>query len=229
MQHYAIEALRSALGDDIAEFALRNELPLVSMWEDASPLGTSRLGGAPDLAAGEQWPSFGERAVFLGQIDFSELPVEIHERHAMPRAGVLRLFTPTESDQETGQYPLVATLFTTADTIEGDLSGSIPVRFEYGMDLPEDSAQCEDWPWAEASEEEDTYSEICENQHSYQYLFGYPWPAGEPNPAGTVPLLTLFSEEAYWLEGEVLQLFITPEDLAAGNFSNLRAEIRQPY
>lgn len=226
---YAVEALRAALGDDIASWAKSNQKPLVVMRHDRSQVVSSRVGGEPDLAESEEWPVFGEPAVFVCQIDFSEMPVDIREHIDMPESGLLRVFAPTESDQETGNYPLIAALFTQEDTIAKEGEEGQAVVLTAGVDYPNDSSQTDNWPWLEPTYDEDTYSEIIEEQHGYQYLFGYPWTGENAGPADHLPLLTLFDEQALWLDGEVLQLFIKPADLAQGNFSAMQAEIRMPY
>lgn len=226
---YAVEALKAALGEDIAAWAQGHQIPLVGMFNATEELCTSRIGGVPDLATDEQWPVFDEKAVFVCQIDFAELPAEVREVHPMPEKGLLRVFAPTEADQETGAFPVATVMFTASDTIAREEGEGTPVRFELGVDYPNDAAQCSDWPWSEDSYDQDTYAEIIENQHPYQYLFGYPWQDDTPTPEGMLPLLTLFDEEALWIEGEVLQLFIKRQDLAAGDFSNVQAEIRMPY
>ena len=45
--------------------------------KDAEPqLGCSRFGGAPDLPAGSEWPTYGMKPYrFLGQINFAEIPL----------------------------------------------------------------------------------------------------------------------------------------------------------
>lgn len=226
---YAVEALRAALGDDIAKWAQSQQRPLVDMIPVEEAVVSTRIGGEPDLAESESWPVFSEKAVFVAQIDFAEVPGDIRNEHPLPESGLLRIFAPTEADQDTGRYPLATVLFTTADTVSKASETGQSIALMAGIDYPNDAAQAADWPWDEDSYDADTYQEIIENQHRYQYLFGYPWTADKPTPEGLIPLLTLFDDEAIWNDGEVLQLFISPEDLAAGNFDAVIAEIRMPY
>jgi hypothetical protein len=67
-------------------------------------LGTTRLGGNPDLPAGVAWPRCGPRTqTFLGQIRLAELPPEAIELGS--RGGLLLVFTEVrfESVRSTGR------------------------------------------------------------------------------------------------------------------------------
>lgn len=71
---------------------------------EPAPLGASRLGGYPDLPAGQSWPtwegtdgSWGLRALmFWAQIDLATLPV--HPLAALPRQGRLLFFADYSAD-----------------------------------------------------------------------------------------------------------------------------------
>jgi uncharacterized protein YwqG len=63
---------------------------------ESLPVGTSRLGGLPDLPPGITWPSWqGKPQSFIAQINLSELP-EFVERHLLPQRGFLFFFYDSE-------------------------------------------------------------------------------------------------------------------------------------
>lgn len=60
--------------------------------EKTLAVGTSKLGGGPDLPAGAAWPMIGERPLsFLGQFNFAELAVSPVARE-LPATGLLSVF-----------------------------------------------------------------------------------------------------------------------------------------
>ncbi|WP_228330697.1 DUF1963 domain-containing protein [Xanthomonas campestris] len=74
-------------------------LPSVSLTErgiaQTNRIGISRIGGGPDLAAGQDWPrdASGLYLNFLAQVDLSELP---ERAEALPQAGLLAFFTGSD-------------------------------------------------------------------------------------------------------------------------------------
>lgn len=67
-------------------------LERVPVDEDEVPRGMSRLGGAPEAAAGTEWPRRGGRPLtFVAQLDLSEL-VGLPGLHELPPTGLLSFF-----------------------------------------------------------------------------------------------------------------------------------------
>jgi Domain of unknown function (DUF1963) len=90
-------AARAAGFAHIADRAAAVSRPTVLVTRRVLPrppaaLGTSRLGGNPDLPAGVRWPRCGPRTqTFLGQIRLADLPPEAAELR--DRGGLLLVFT----------------------------------------------------------------------------------------------------------------------------------------
>ncbi|PPU60761.1 hypothetical protein XcodCFBP4690_16910 [Xanthomonas codiaei] len=109
------DAVVTMLGlDDKREFLRQIVLPAVSLTElgvaDANSIGISRVGGGPDLAAGQDWPrdASGFYLNFLAQIQLSELP---ERAEVLPEAGLLGFFTGSDySDWRVVFTPSDATL-----------------------------------------------------------------------------------------------------------------------
>lgn len=74
------------LGDDVASFVERRLRPAVGIeflgdGAESGP-GTesrTRFGGLPDLADDETWPVYDGPGLFVGQIDFAEIPEQARE------------------------------------------------------------------------------------------------------------------------------------------------------
>jgi len=70
---------------------------LATPTEGDIPLGTSRIGGLPDMPKSLVWPMWHDLPhMFVGQINLAELP-DIAERHLLPRAGHLYFFYEPET------------------------------------------------------------------------------------------------------------------------------------
>jgi uncharacterized protein YwqG len=66
--------------------------------EDSIPVGTSKLGGRPDLPAGVDWPEWNGRPLsFLGQINLSDTS-EYDSCKALPQSGLLWFFYDCEQE-----------------------------------------------------------------------------------------------------------------------------------
>lgn len=80
-----------ALARDLARFARLTVAAAVKQAPSQSRLGTSRLGGLPDLPAGTDWPAIdGEPLSFILQIDLGAVPRRT--RGMLPASGLLSLF-----------------------------------------------------------------------------------------------------------------------------------------
>ena len=85
------------LGARLAEVQAlaRRSLRLTLAGTQTSPLGGSRLGGAPDLPPGFRWPTWnGEELVFLGQIRLEDVTA-VDPTASLPAEGLLLLFYDT--------------------------------------------------------------------------------------------------------------------------------------
>jgi Domain of unknown function (DUF1963) len=96
------EAVAGAGFQPIADRVAATSLPTVLLGRrllERPPraLGTSRLGGNPDLPAGASWPRCRGRAqTFLGQVRLSDLPADAEPLRA--HAGVLLFFTHVQME-----------------------------------------------------------------------------------------------------------------------------------
>ncbi len=91
---------------DISRPALTIETRRIA--EKNLPVGTSKIGGSPDLPHGREWPTYrdGRSLSFLFQINFSE--IENNTGLNLPRTGVIALFSVwgwTKKDDASPQIP----------------------------------------------------------------------------------------------------------------------------
>jgi hypothetical protein len=74
---------------------------------DSAPLGSSRIGGAPDLPKGERWPRCnGQPQTFLAQVRVRDLPSEGRELRRL--GGSLLFFTSVELEGNEDSYGIWA-------------------------------------------------------------------------------------------------------------------------
>ncbi|WP_216629065.1 YwqG family protein [Cytobacillus massiliigabonensis] len=209
--------------------------------KDAEPrLGGSRFGGASDLPAGSEWPSYGMKPYrFLGQINFSEIPsIEA----SLPSKGLLSLFVADDNPDD-GDYleafedgyihaiyiPDSVNLETICPP-NSDIGKAAVIEFSPTVDIPYDEYQLRDWPFKE--DQSDSYSEVRDSLHkSSDYLLGYPSHytlAYNPTPgADWISLLTIDSDddlEWCWHDGDKLMIFIEKERLKNLDFTKLKAD-----
>ena len=156
VQTAALEALidQSGLGS-VRDLILGSAVRCFRIFPDGeasgAPLGTTRLGGVPDLAQGVAWPrdNEGRLANFFGQFDFADLAARV-DAADLPRAGLLSLFT---TELESAAKPVVVKALLTrpgaslvrapAPAHDDDLADPetgmlepVFVRFAEGMSLP---------------------------------------------------------------------------------------------
>lgn len=187
-------------------------------------VGTSRFGGAPELAIGTSWPCHEKGPYrFLGQIDLADLaPISAAFaspwKDALPRDGLMSLFV---ADDPTGEIDPKCEIFW-GDPRYGrailserglpraalmvprlvDFGAPVGITFQATIDVPQDPAQVPEWPftdWAWGSESYEAYGALRSLLHGDRYLFGYPSHCSlgyDPTPTGQLPLLTLDSDEA---------------------------------
>lgn len=85
-----------------AELSLRMRLRQVKA--PPAALGTTRMGGAPDLPAGTRWPRCkGLPMMFIGQVRLEDLPPT-----GLPRTGLLSMFVDVETEYPGIEYGLDA-------------------------------------------------------------------------------------------------------------------------
>lgn len=209
--------------------------------KDAEPqLGCSRFGGAPDLPAGSEWPTYGMKPYrFLGQINFAEIPLI---EASLPSKGLLSLFVaddnPDEDDYlEAFEDGYVHAIYipesVNLETISPPNSANVKatvIEFSTTIDIPYDEYQMKDWPFKE--DENGLYTEVRDSLHkSSDYLLGYPSHytlAYNPTPgAEWISLLTIDSDddlEWCWHDGDKLMIFIEKERLENLDFTRLKSD-----
>lgn len=203
-------------------------------------LGTSKLGGEPDLPVDMPWPTHKLGSYcFIGQLNFAELP---DSDGLLPSSGLLSLFYAYDIEERTfWQDPDYVKGFYIPEGIElkrhkipeifqsFSVQQTIPIEFEQGISIPHDKYQIKDWPL----QDEYFYYEIHgEDVHpSGAHLLGYPTHCTlcfDPTPEGDfIPLITLpsFPELNWcWHDGDHLMVFIEKSKLQAGDFSCLVSE-----
>ena len=149
------------------------------------PLGASRLGGTPDLAAGFVWPRWGDRALsFLAQIDLADVP----ENDRLPREGRLAFFYEAE-EQPWGFDPgdrgaahveyidAAAGLAPVAAPRGATVFAPCSLSFSATVDLPAYEDLVADDIWRDMTEEElDGYGEVTaamRGDDTYHHLLGH--------------------------------------------------------
>lgn len=203
-------------------------------------LGSSRFGGAPDLPAGSEWPTYGTNPYrFLGQINFAEIPPT---EAGLPTKGLLSLFTANNHPDEDAYLEVFEDGYLHAIYIPEptnlemimapypNLGKAVAIGFSQTLDIPYDEYQAKDWPFTE--EESEIYTDIRETLHkSSDYLLGYPSYyslAYNPTPgAEWISFLTIDSDddlEWCWHDGGKLMLFIELERLKKRDFSKLKSD-----
>lgn len=211
--------------------------------EDVS--GRSRLGGAPDLPRGMEWPRIGTRPYrFVAQLDLAALPREampLAVRDALPMRGLLSLFVaddPTgeldpraELDWTSPDYAIAilsepdADLVAATPPVEVSFGTSVPISFAPTLDLPHDRDQVASWPTALDDDAAYEARHALRRRLHDDHLFGYPTHctlAYDPTPKGQVPLASFFSDDALswcWHDGDCLMLFVDPSQIRIGRFS----------
>ena len=212
--------------------------PLIPVLRSTLPgsVGTSRLGGEPDLPPDLPWPTHEAGPYrFLAQLALRELP----PNPLIPRTGLLSLFVADDEDQSVfwqDEHYVVAHLFADPTALvrrpcPPDLEQpGITGRFgTVELDLPRAPEQRTDWPEGLADPLTDWWHQQ-RPQHP-AYLLGYPAVstlAYDPTPGpGWTSLLTLRSDRELdwsWHDGAYLHLFIERSRLAAGDFSRIVAD-----
>lgn len=215
--------------------------PAVTILRDERPLevGQSRFGGIPDLPAGATWPTHDDGPYrFLGQLNFTELP---ENRGFLPKTGLLSLFVADDPSGESeyfwGDAGYISAVWlpdsSTVEPIRSPFSDQeqpgTALSFRSTLDIPYDAEQVDDWPFDEAGS--DAFRALRTSLHaSDDYLLGYPSHcslAYDPTPPGSLPFLTLGSDESLdwcWHDGDKLMVFIDSDRLRAKDFSELLAD-----
>lgn len=206
--------------------------------------GRSRLGGAPDLPRGTEWPRVRGRPYrFVAQIDLADLPrvsVPPSLRVSLPSAGLLSLFVADdpsgeidprgELDWTSPEYAIAilsepdAELAPLTSPDEVSFGESAHVTFTATHDLPHDRDQVPTWPWARDDERAyEAHRALRQRLHD-DHLFGYPTHCSlgyDPTPKGQCPLASFSSDDALawqWHDGDCLMLFVDPREIRVGRF-----------
>lgn len=136
--------------DKIIDMARNSLLMRVTDPHDETSIGTTRLGGLPDLPQPDDWPKNGEQSMrFLGQINLLELPN--FPGNPLPENGTLLFFLgddsnsrniknrvlyfpPSEMQNCTGATPCPL------DIKKEDIFAPFNVTFEHALSLPSDAS-----------------------------------------------------------------------------------------
>ncbi len=154
------------------------------------PLGASKFGGAPDVTAGFEWPTWnGEPLGFLAQINLEEVaPFDVEG--VLPRSGVLAFFYyfgdgdwPYGDEEDKDGYRVFhfASELQRIEIPEGS-GGSMPIRtasirFDVAPDVPRHPYYVTGEQLSELSEEEReqwTAFEEALPKHPLHLMWGYP-------------------------------------------------------
>ena len=208
----------------------------------------SRFGGQPMVPAGFVWPEHPNgHYLFVGQINFAELPGGPGRPAELPASGLLSLFHGFDEDD--------AIFWRDQDYLKAfywpDISGmheiqaphqwvtdSRALQFENGIDLPRHEELRKDWPvefdglqdWLHGLEESgDLPRDYLLGRPSWDSLGYDPTPDAEEHPGSSHwrSLLTLQSHEEFhwcWQDGARLMAFIEDARLHARDFSHLQVD-----
>lgn len=211
------------------------------------PLG-SRFGGQPMVPAGFSWPEHPDgHYVFVGQINFADLPEDSGRPAELPTSGLLSLFYGLdEEDNIFWRDENYLKAFYWPDT-SGMHELQAPHRwvtksrellFENSLDIPRQEELRDDWP----VDFDDLYDWFEEREASgdlpRDYLLGRPsWdslgydptpnPEEHPSRSRWRSLLTLQSHEEFnwcWQDGARLMAFIEDDKLRTHDFSRLQVD-----
>ncbi|WP_348714132.1 YwqG family protein [Tenacibaculum sp. 190130A14a] len=201
-------------------------------------LGSSKLGGIPDLPINFEWPAhtYGNYR-FVAQFNLGEIPQGFPY---LPKKGLLSIFI---ADDEDGNYfwgddgYAKVFLFENIEGLSSPTNLNVPLQsvtsisFKSTIDIPLREELYENNPLNEEELEELIYGTIEENEKEYNYMFGYPFfstLAYNPIPdKNWIPFLTLSSIDNLdwnWHDGDYLMLFIEEEKLQQGDFSYIKSD-----
>lgn len=208
----------------------------------------SRFGGQPMVPAGFAWPEHPDgHYLFVGQINFADLPEGPDRPAGLPGSGLLSLFYGFDEDD--------AIFWRDKDYLKafywpniGDMheiqaphrwvTDSLALQFENCIDLPRHEELRQDWP-VDFDELHDWFGALEENGDlPRDYLLGRPsWdslgydptPDLEEYPSSSHwrSLLTLQSHQEFnwcWQDGARLMAFIEDDKLRAQDFSRLQVD-----
>ena len=208
----------------------------------------SRFGGQPMVPAGFAWPQHPDgHYLFVGQINFAELPDGPGRPAELPSSGLLSLFYGLSQDDSIfwrdADYLKAFYWPDTSDMHEIQAphkwtTASRALQFENSIDIPRHEELRSDWPvdfddlydWFDALEES--------GELPRDYLLGRPsWdslgydptpdPQEYPSSSHWRSLLTLQSHDDFhwcWQDGARLMAFIEDDKLRAQDFSRLQVD-----
>lgn len=201
-------------------------------------VGTSKLGGLPDLA-GTEWPTFdGQPLTFVGQFNLEELrPYDVG--NVLPTEGLLSVFghVGREAEAQAILQPAGAVLNRASppsddpDKVLDVYALTFETRYQYA------SAVSPEHPASASITQADASAESCGIQGGsglYSHLLGYEHPmetaveaidSTNPEHAPHCVLLRLDGQDAPVIGDLMALTFATPcADLVAGRFDRVRAE-----
>lgn len=208
----------------------------------------SRFGGQPMLPTGFAWPEHPDgHYLFVGQINFAELPDGPGRPVELPTNGLLSLFYGFDEDDaifwRDENYLKAFYWPNTSDLHETQaphrwVTSSRELLFENSIDIPRHEELRNDWPvdsdelynWFDTLEESgDLPRDYLLGSPSWDSLGYDPTPSLEEYPSSSHwrSLLTLQSHEEFnwcWQDGARLMAFIEDDKLHAKDFSRLRAD-----
>ena len=208
----------------------------------------SRFGGQPVVPAGFGWPQHPDGYyLFLGQINFAELPDGPGRPSDLPSSGLLSLFYGLSQDDSIfwrdADYLKAFYWPDTSDLHEIQaphrwVTDSRALKFENSIDIPRHPELRSDWPvdfddlydWFDALEDSgDLPRDYLLGRPCWDSLGYDPTPDVQEYPSGSHwrSLLTLQSHDAFhwcWQDGAQLMAFIEDDKLRAQDFSRLQVD-----
>lgn len=208
----------------------------------------SRFGGQPMVPAGFAWPEHPDgHYLFVGQINFAELPDGPDRPAELPTSGLLSLFYGFDEDDaifwRDENYLKAFYWPDTRDLHEIQaphrwVTDSCELLFETSIDIPRHEELRNDWPmdfdelndWFDALEESgDLPRDYLLGRPSWDSLGYDPTPNLEEYPSSSHwrSLLTLQSHDAFnwcWQDGARLMAFVEDDKLRAKDFSRLQVD-----
>lgn len=204
-------------------------------------IGTTRLGGAPDLPPGTSWPSFEDRSMaFVAQVNLADV-APLDERGLLPPAGLLSFFCSTADLHRQGSghvtFAEAGTALTRvelpADVPSYDRFGAVGLRAERELSWPPPQSSATDGVGL-SEEEQLAYRDALEadDETAVHRMLGHPDVIQHDHrdqEPGLCLLMQVDSDEAAgmtWGDMGRLYFWISPDDLEVRRFDRARLDFQ---